>query len=207
LHDPIADRIPFFRQDYDRVKKEHLWANENVLFASYCSGLDSFGYVTITTDRLIHVLFAAEKGFFASQRDKCKAENWQASFYNIPTSPLTPKELAGRYVEEIPLNTILSVQRCEMKEHLNGRPLIQVNLSMLAQKYPHNLFFYDLQDSKKVHELLGTYATRREFSTNQPTSGASDIPSLLEALARLRASGVITDQEYQIKKNELLARM
>ncbi len=224
MNDPIADCIPFFRQDYDALKRDRLWARENVLFASYCSGINSFGCVIITTDRLIHVLFAAEKGFFAPPREKCKSKNWQnAFFYNVPASSLTPKELAGKYVEEIPLTNILSVQRGEMKERLNGRPLIAVSLSLLTgkpsyvERRPLNapsifeqdyyyIYFFDLQDARKVHDMLGAIATRRHVSVNPSPSG-KDIPLLLEALAKLRANGTITDQEYDSKKKELLSRM
>ena len=37
--------------------------------------------------------------------------------------------------------------------------------------------------------------------------GGSDIPAQISKLAELRAQGILTDEEFQAKKRELLARM
>lgn len=72
---------------------------------------------------------------------------------------------------------------------------------------PGNLFFFDSRDAKKAYDLLGTAATRGGIPVGQSSANTIDIPSLLEALAKLHANGVITDQEFEIKKKEMLSRM
>ncbi len=120
MNETIGDRIPLFREDYERLKSEHLWTREHVLFASNCSFIWRFGYIVITSERLIRVTFGVERGFFSSSREKVevypKSANPQLRIvetYPPPDSALTTSELKTRWVGETPLNTIIKVQREE----------------------------------------------------------------------------------------------
>jgi hypothetical protein len=45
------------------------------------------------------------------------------------------------------------------------------------------------------------------FIARQPPSRPDDIPSLIDDLARLRQKGILTEEEFQRKKGDLLAKM
>ncbi len=70
-------------------------------------------------------------------------------------------------------------------------------------------------DAKKVKETLTQLMLGSHASQNQPTSpaprlasdGSVDIAEQLGKLASLRDSGVLTEEEFQSKKSDLLSRM
>jgi hypothetical protein len=46
-----------------------------------------------------------------------------------------------------------------------------------------------------------------EYGQPQPGPNAADIPGMIAQLAKLRDAGAITEEEFQIKKNDLLRRL
>ncbi len=46
-----------------------------------------------------------------------------------------------------------------------------------------------------------------QFMPHAQPGGAEDIPSLINELAELREKGILTEAEFQSKKNSLLAKM
>jgi len=72
------------------------------------------------------------------------------------------------------LNSVLGVGRDELRESLLGKPLIRMVVRDQRQ-FGTDLYFYDTQDAKKVHELLGTASTRGNIPVNQSYASGSSV--------------------------------
>ena len=51
------------------------------------------------------------------------------------------------------------------------------------------------------------HAESSALAAPAPAGNAQDIPALIESLAKLHSAGVLTDEEFEQKKAELLAKI
>lgn len=213
MSDPFADKIPFFREDFERVKRELIRTHESILFIAQCSFPRSFGYIALTSERLIGVAFQNyDTGFLAPRRDQVGFGRYDPT--SLPNSPLTSEGIKTRRVFEVPLRNVLNVTRDDVDATIYSRKttVVRLRLTILGES-PYkespsqNLFFFDMQDGKTAYDFLGTAGTQGSGSGFQQSSSGTDIPVLLEALDKLHRSGILTDQEFESKKRELLSRI
>jgi hypothetical protein len=61
----------------------------------------------------------------------------------------------------------------------------------------------ELKEMTEIYEYIMNYKSK----LNNPVSSAIDIPNQIKKLSELKELGVITDEEFQNKKEELLKRL
>ncbi len=68
------------------------------------------------------------------------------------------------------------------------------------------------EEAKKVKEvltqlILGSHSSQQPAAISKPDAGQADVMEQLSKLAQLRDAGVLTEDEFQAKKTDLLSRM
>jgi hypothetical protein len=147
-------------------------------------------------------------------RRYCYYKKYKYYTWGTPSSPLTSKEQESRFLEETPLKQISQVKvHNEYPTEYGGRKTtiveLQFSLStgMLFPRY-NSICFYDLKQGKAVYDIIqnamqGTLIVPKF----EPKQAQPDIPALIEALAKLHGEGILSDQEFETKKRELLSRL
>lgn len=74
-------------------------------------------------------------------------------------------------------------------------------------KPPAQTNFAEAQENQPVTNTAPRSENNQATNTIPPTSSSDEIISLLEKLAKLRDAGAITEQDFNTKKTELLARI
>ncbi len=229
MEETFAAKIPFFAEDFQRLRKENIWTHESIRYVANCNYIGRFGYIVITSDRVICVCFGSTStrfsllpldwGNYFTGRSlvKIPVDPYIMEIRYTPHPPFTKEELDARHVYEVPLINISGVEKHKDSEvSIEGRkfqvlPLelkgIGIGGEFWPPVLPKMLFFFDPDDGKRAYELLGAAATRGRIPLSPPPSQKTDIPELLQALAKLRDSGVITEQEFEKKKEELLSQI
>lgn len=105
--------------------------------------------------------------------------------------------LLGEVLETIPLKSITSIER----RSTLGHRTVRIHTS-------HDKLEFKLFDKEIEQSLVRAIDDGRSLASTDTsnTAATSDI-SALEALARLRDAGVLTEQEFQEKKKEILSRL
>lgn len=101
--------------------------------------------------------------------------------------------LLGEVLETIPLKSITSIER----RSTLGHRVIRIHTS-------HDRLEFKLFDKAIEQTLMDAIEAGRGAETKQ---AAPDGVDLLKQLAQLRDAGVVTEQEFQDKKRDLLSRM
>jgi len=119
--------------------------------------------------------------------------NAQAVFYR--------KGFLGEVLETMPLKKITSIER---KSTLGFRTIVM-------HTSHDELAFKTLEDKAKEQALIDAIELGRETETvniSTPTNPPTDDPiEALKKLGELKAIGVITEEEFQDKKTELMSRI
>lgn len=222
MEDPFAAKIPLFAEDYQKLKSELLWKHETIHFVGNCSFIARFGYIVITSERVICVCFGSTTpGLFSHfggrARVKIKVDVHIAEIRYTPNPPLTKDELNTRRVFEVPLVNITWLDKQKEYEvsienqKLRVLPIrlkgIAIGGELWPPVFPELFFFFDSEDGKRAYELLGIASTRGRIPISHSSAEKKDVPELLQALAKLHDNGVITEQEFENKKKDLLSRM
>jgi hypothetical protein len=64
----------------------------------------------------------------------------------------------------------------------------------------------EMQDRLRTHQILTRFGGRAA-SNGVPAGGQADIPAQIHALAQLHAQGILSTEEFESKKSDLLSRM
>jgi len=171
MNDPAVNRIPLFRDDYERLKRETLRAREDILLAAYCCTHLRFGYIVITSERVVYVAFGAKRsgwlGFDGNGRVRIVGE-FAIETRLIPKSRLTAGEIKTRQVFEMPLGNIIRVERLrDVDVATHGRRIRVVRLALRVlrestfdvDRFPRLLVFWDELEARRAYDLLETATT------------------------------------------------
>jgi hypothetical protein len=207
MNDPTADRIPLFRHDYERLKREVLRASEDVLLAAYCSSRFRFGYIVITSVRIVHVTFGTERrGWLGleSGRGRVKIEGEiPIETRTIPRSILTAGELRTRQIFEMPLDNLIRVERLQDIDVPLGRHrtrVVRLALRVLREStfdvdlFPRLLILWDQLDGTQVYDLLATAAAGNKTGFDQARLTRPGISPLPYSFTEQSAVGSISNQ-------------
>lgn len=158
--------------------------NETVLFAEITNLLVTY-IGTIKTERFIGVIFLTDKRIIFKSRS-----------LKVITS------------ETIPLNEVISVH-CTLNKLTNGHIEIQCSTKIYSIEVISNLDELH-QINQEFETAVNNYKAQQAAlnSTPQPNIAPQpDIADQIEKLAQLRDKGIITEEEFQAKKTDLLSRM
>ncbi len=132
---------------------------------------------------------------------------WQFTLFVLTTDRLITREgVIAKRSKEIPLERINDVafNQTVIERMLKAGDLLIESAGETGQNR-----IYNVRDPEKVQ--LAIY---RESEKNQdrmykgsPTPAAPNIPEQIEALARLKEQGVLSEMEFETKKQELLKRL
>lgn len=110
------------------------------------------------------------------------------------------KKLGGYEFESFPLDKISSVE--QSKSMMGHTVTFFASGNKVSMKW-----IKGSEDVANFVRQVQTGAGRTTAAPATPAGGATSIPEQIRALADLHAAGVLTDQEFEAKKADLLNRM
>ncbi len=204
---------PYFHEDCQELIRGHFGADESLLWAKECGYQDCFGYVVVSNKRLITavfnpaVLFGGKRQHITFYKPKSgllgKLSAFQAerNTYLAPDSKLSEQETKKRIVYEAPLNKIVGVERQDYQVKRKEGETIMVEITFVADE--EVVIDRPLLYTKEAGDEL--YALLKEIiATGLPTS--TNKTALIASLAELHKAGVLSDEEFEIKKQEILCQ-
>ncbi|HZQ07313.1 MAG TPA: SHOCT domain-containing protein [Anaerolineae bacterium] len=220
MNDTTIALNQYFIQDFEKLKNEMVWGRESILFVTDCSfarpsATPIYGYIVIPSDRLIGMVFSYKKGRYS----RPTLHTWPDVEYlkNFPialplTSPLTENEYQPPYHGVVKLS-ISDIQRIEkykdLEVTLQGQrtKIIRLHIETKGTVSSSELLtwpvFFDSSNGERAYAILKAAAQRiaeRGLYSN-------DIKGLLTQLSELHAEKLITDEEFEVKRKELLSRI
>jgi len=157
--------------------------------------------------------------FFAVNPDEFRisptktAKRWWAEDLRIPYVAVRRFEIVGRHVGTAEAllgglnsrqlnqdnNIHITFDRGGVDTLLRLEMLTGVSVMGQAKKCA------ELTDRLRTHGILNKFGQRAEAPATSTSTG--DIPVQIEALAKLRDAGILSEEEFQSKKTELLSRL
>ena len=191
MNDPTSDRIPLFRHDYEVLKRQVLRASDDVLLAAYCSSHLRFGYLVVTSDRLVYVAFGDDRPrFFGFDLGKRRVKiNGEMTIETrlIPKSNLTAGEIKSRQVFEMPLGHLIRVERLQdvsMAVDRHRTRVVRLALRVLREstfdvdQFPRLLIFWNPLDGTQVYDGLLDASTNHKVWFEQSPLAGIEVPEL-----------------------------
>ena len=105
------------------------------------------------------------------------------------------KKMFGFDMETFPLSKVSAI---EFSKNLFGK---SINLTMSGNSAKMKWI------NKGEPEALVNYVRENMGETASTTTSSEDIPSQISKLAELKDQGVLTEEEFSLKKTELLSKM
>jgi len=219
----LASLSPLYHAQYAWLKKTRLQSDEAVFAVADCSfpayGTE-FGFVVVSAYRILKVEYQTREIFGRSSKLVYKEGG---GFFSSPmssperkccwfdlSSPLSRGETGRRRVVETQLKLIQETDRRDFAIRFAGERLA---LTELIFSYPQRFGSTYLRivlatpSAKSVYDLIQTAAQSNDQILTVETRKETGIPGLIDSLARLHQAGVLTDQEFEQKKQELLKRL
>jgi len=197
MNDPTANRIPAFRHDYEGLKRQVLRASEDILLAANCCSHLRFGYIVITSDRLVYVTFDADQpGRFGFSRGISSVKiNGVAAIETrlVPTSRLTAGEEKSRRVFEMRLDHLIRVERLQDVVVAAGgqmKRVVRLALRVLREStfdvdlFPRLLIFWDPLDGARVYDALANAETSHKLWFDKTAPAGIEIAELARPYAQ-----------------------
>ncbi|HRQ36860.1 MAG TPA: SHOCT domain-containing protein [Chloroflexota bacterium] len=204
-----------FLDDAKRIIQERFWEQETLTWAANCGFRERFGYVLLSSERIFSVLFDAS----ARGRKRIlyiKQDSWwnlssvsnDRGLYLPPNSELTKREYSSRQVIEVQLSQLKGVSRQDYDVQVKRdatEKMIAVDVVTLGRGGIAEPIFYIYEDGQFLYKFMSDHSRKITDNTSQDPS--SDIASLIEALAKLHQAGILSNDEFEAKKKELLPRI
>jgi hypothetical protein len=193
---------------------------ETVTWSFNCGFPEAFGYVLLSSKRVFTVQFVnpdqsligGRKRIIYDKQETLWRDFWggysqDKGFYLPPSSELTKKEQSSCEIREARLNQISGVNRQDYEVRLGAdtETIVFITVDSLGKSQLSRPIFYTYEDGQFFYTFLSDLSRK-----NAPGVGPvpkSDIASLIEALANLHQAGVLTDEEFDSKKRDLLSRI
>ncbi len=210
-HEQVLSRISkFYQDDFQQLTKSVIQLNENIIWAGNTTHLVNdyrsfgFGYLLVTSYRIIHVSYIVERGVLGLGigRETIRVEDKDyKNALDIPHRTLTAEELRSRSVSEVALQSISQVHRRDVKARTGQEKiLVELNVSVSNGSLGYPMLFYSFQDGQGVYDLLQNSIRNRDLLDN----AIPDIADQLAKLAKLYQDKAITKEEYEAAKRKLL---
>jgi hypothetical protein len=106
------------------------------------------------------------------------------------------KKLMGYELEDFPFSNISSIE--------SGKNMMGHNISFFASGNKVKMKWINDGEIKKFVEHVRSEIGKESSSSN---SKAENIPDQIEKLSKLKDQGILTEDEFQAKKEDLLSRM
>lgn len=159
--DQILERLnPHFHDDFlNKTSKiirpeEKYWGVSNWSLIQHGEflgryGYGEFGYLLVTSYRVIEVTFRPESGLFAQKREAARINGVNESAYLSLMFPLTENEIKSRYLSETPLKKIDYIHKDDLIGNNNGK-----NIGIISLSYEVGVHHY-FTDPRQANELYG----------------------------------------------------
>lgn len=174
-----------------------LRASEDILLAANCCSNHCFGYIVITSDRLVYITFDADQpGLFGIRwgRRSIKINGVTAiETRPVPKSKLTAGEEKSRRVIEMPLDHLIRVERMQdvvVAKRGQGTRVVRLALRVLREstfdvdQFPRRLIFWDPLDGARVYDVLANAAMSHRAWSDKTALAGIEIADLAHAYAR-----------------------
>lgn len=214
----LASISPIFHTEYEWLKNTHLQPNELVFAAADCSeaaeGGREFGFVVVSSYRILRVIYEtrnrAKKRIYkiGSIFDEPGTLKRESCWFDLSSS-LSGVELQCRNVKEIQLKNIIRVERSDHTVKNAGQYLKLIELTIVLEErtWGYLRVMFSAERGQMFYDLIQTAVQNQGGIPTEEANKISSIPGLIEALGRLHQAGVLTDQEFEQKKRELLNRL
>ena len=160
-----------------------------------------------TIDKNETVLFAQLTNLFVEYVGMNKTEKSLATVFLTDKRILLKSQLSKAiFSDTIQLDEVISVH-CLANKFMGGYLEIQCSTKMYSIEVAGTSDIL-----KKIHEefetAINNYKSQQAAqSSSQPNAPQPDIADQIEKLAQLRDKGILTEEEFQAKKTDLLSRM
>lgn len=198
---------PHFHDDFlNKTSKiirpeEKYWGAGNWSFISHGEflgkyGYAEFGYLLVTSYRVIDVTFQPESGLFAQKREAVRINGVSESAYLGIMFPLTDNEIKTRYLTETPLKKIDYIRKDDLIGYKDGK---NIGIISLSYEIGTHRYFTDLKQANELYGLL----TDIVHGTSLQVVQVPNLAEQLEKLTDLHRYQVITDEEFAAAKKRL----
>jgi hypothetical protein len=220
----LANLNQYYLGDAVRLIQERFRPQEVLTWASNCGySRDGFGYVLLSSERVFSVGFSADNGIlgaFPRKRvpygkevglmDRPLGSSGREGLLYLPvTSQLTKKEQSSREVKEIFLGQITGVDRHDYEVKVGSSTEQTVELRIKTHDHYSDIYglvLYAHQEGQFLYESLVDYL-RKLTPANLGTSENADVQLLIASLAELHQAGILTNEEFEEKKQALISRI
>lgn len=202
---------PYFHQDCQELMRGHFGADESLVWVRECGYQDCFGYVVVSNKRVITAVFNPA-ALFGGKRHRVKfyqpksgllgklsAFQAERNTYLAPDSDLSEQETKKRIVYEAPLSKIVGVERQDYRVKLKEGETLMIEITFVAEEEVviDRPLLYTKEAGDELHSLLNEIIAK---GPPAPTNKAT----LIDSLAELHKAGVLSDDEFETKKQEIL---
>jgi hypothetical protein len=209
---------PYFQKDCQELIRGHFGADESLVWVKECGYQDCFGYVVVSNKRVITAVYNPQSLFGGKQQRvtfyKPKSGLWgklsafqaERCTYLAPTSDLSEQETKKRKVYEAPLIKLTSVNRQDYQVKLKSGTTTMVEVTFVTEEdvvIDRPLLYTKEAGDELVALVQKMIAGKTAVTIQNP---AEDINSLIASLAELHEAGVLSDEEFEAKKQEILAK-
>lgn len=208
---------PYFEKDCRELVRGYLGAGETLVWVRECGYQDRFGYVVLTNTRVItavfnpEVLFGTKRervNFYTPKRSlvgKLLTFHDQRSTYLAPEYELSEQENKTRTIYEVPLVKIQGIEREDYLVKLKTGETTMVELTFLVKEgiVIDRPLLYTKGAGDELYTLMqNLLATIKDTGQQQSDENKA---SLIASLTELHEAGVLSDEEFEAKKQAILA--
>ena len=213
----------FFQEDCQELIRGHFGADESLVWAKECGYQDCFGYVVVSNKRVITAVFDPQS-LFGGKRErvnfykpksgilgKLSAFQAERSTFLAPDFELSEQESKKRRVYEAPLFKITDVAREDYQVKLKHAETTMVEITFVVEEdvVIDRPLLYTKAAGDALVELVermigGETTTSTSSGTAVSEQPAEDKNALITALVELHEAGVLSDEEFEVKKQALL---
>ena len=223
----------YFQEDCQELVRGHFGADESLVWVKECGYQDCFGYVVVSNKRVITAVFDPQS-LFGGKRErvdfykpksgilgKLSAFQAERSTFLAPEFELSESETNKRRIYEAPLFKITDVAREDYQVKLKHGEATMVEITFVAEEdvvIDRPLLYIkeagdDLFGLMKRMIAGETAVSTLRHSSVEPSLGqtvleksAENTEALITALVELHEAGVLSDDEFEAKKQALLSQ-
>ena len=209
---------PYFQADCQELIRGHFGADEMLVWAKECGYQDCFGYVVVSNKRVITAVFDPQSllggkrqrvNFYKPKSGllgKLSAFQAERSTYLAPDSELSEQETKKRKNYEAPLSKINSVERQDYRVKLKSGETTMVEITFMAEEdvVIDRPLLYTKEAGDELYKLMQKMLGGE--TAVSPPKPAEDTAALIASLVELHKAGVLSDEEFEAKKQAILSQ-
>lgn len=218
----LANISKAFHDEFRQLQNTRFQPSEKIFVAANCSQANfrfakkSFGFFIVTSYRVILVLFDTtgrqrvpyykpEHGITDFIFGSADSER----FWISPNPALSPTELRTRKINEMLLSSIKTCQRKDYPATRDGLQIIELAFQGTGLRETLGSIALNLDEGQAIYNLIQTTIQNggKIPSENALADSQAEILNLIEQLGKLHAAKVLTDEEFEQKKKDLLSRL